>query len=264
MILNKHIKNFYIKLFGYKIGKYVISLPFGHMLPIYQSKFQNYDRVLPNILNKISEKIIFVDIGANVGDTLYSLLPYRNKIIEYHAIDGSSFFYVYLLKNIQKIKNNEWIIPHKKIISSRVSGISIHTTGSTGHVHAEIDKKIGIDIQSLNDFMKENINETKKVFLKIDVDGYDLDVLQSGIELIAKLKPELFFECDYSAELNDKYLKFLLDLSSINYKLDFYDNFGNLVLKNTPTTAISDLLEYRNSQINLKHKTIYYYDVHAY
>lgn len=261
------IKNFLthvsVKLLGYHIDGNLLSLPFGHMLPVYQRNFVNYDRILPDIISRKKVKVVFIDIGANVGDTLFSLIKSKHKISEYHAIDGSKFFYNYLKKNIKKLKNDKWIFCYNKIITSSQHQ-SINQT-NYGTAKIELDHELPtVENISLHEFLEINVQDKKNIFIKIDADGYDHDVLLSGIEYIRKWSPEIFFECDYIPSEQKKYFDLLEELLDLGYFLDLYDNFGQLVAGNVKIETVKCLFSYRDAQFFNEYRTVYYFDVHAY
>ena len=81
-----------------KIYDYKISVPFNYALKKYQSKHKLYDKFLPSFINRFSCNDYIIDIGANVGDTLFSLIQNcENPIL---CIEPSDIFYPYLEKNI--------------------------------------------------------------------------------------------------------------------------------------------------------------------
>lgn len=262
-----NIKNFLIhvsvKLRGYQIDGNTLLLPFGHMLPIYQKNFSHYDRTLPKIISKKSQKIVFIDIGANVGDTLFSLIVNKHKLLQYHAIDGSEFFYKYLKKNVNRLQDKDWIYCYNNIITRKKDQSINQNHYGTGKIERGHKAPI-VDNITLSEFLAQNIDVNDNLFIKIDVDGYDRDVLLSGMEHIQKWFPELFFECDFDPSEREKYLELLMQLFSLGYSLDFYDNFGQLVVRDANIETANFLFSYRDSQFSSQFRTIYYFDVHAY
>jgi FkbM family methyltransferase len=263
MVFRNFLTHVRVQFAGYKIDGNRLKVPFGHMLPVYQRNFPLYDRVLPDIISKKGETVVFIDIGANIGDTLFSLIKVKNKISEYHAIDGSEFFFFYLKKNIGRLKNNIWISCHNLIVANSLNLSIVKNNNGTAKVqrdkYSHRDKTI-----SLDSFVDAYIKDKKNVFIKVDVDGYDSDVLLGGMNFIKKWSPELFFECDYIPGEKKNYYDLFVILYELGYSFDLYDNFGELVVRNLKIDCMNSLFDYRDRQFCNKHRTIYYFDVHAY
>ena len=80
------------------IDKKKIILPPGHLLSLYESIYPKYDRFLPNVIREIKENEVIIDIGANIGDTLFRLLNINSKPY-YYCIEADNFFFEYIKKN---------------------------------------------------------------------------------------------------------------------------------------------------------------------
>jgi len=89
----------------YKIGEIEILLPSDHLLPSYQKKHRTYDRFLYYLVSSLEDDSSVIDVGANIGDTVCSMIQ-SNSHLNYYCIEGDNYFYSYLLKNIKKIEKN--------------------------------------------------------------------------------------------------------------------------------------------------------------
>jgi hypothetical protein len=106
--------------------------------------------------------------------------------------------------------------------------------------------------------------ETK--LLKIDTDGYDFGIIKNSLELIAVLKPVVFFEyyLDLLDDWNFESISTIFELMKLQYKhFIIYDNFGNYMFSISDIEQFKDLNAYLKS--NKKYKQIiYYFDVGAF
>jgi len=150
-------------------------------------------------LIKNEKKTILMDIGSNVGSVTLPLSKIfnRSKIL---TIEPTIYAYKKLIKNINlnsKLKKrirafNFFISNNRKKVEYVHSSWNFSKNTKKHKVHLGSLKKINNKSISLNKLIK-NIN--KKIhFIKIDVDGYELDVLKSGIKFINKFKPIIHIE----------------------------------------------------------------------
>ncbi len=110
------------------------------------------------------------------------------------------------------------------------------------------------------------INQSLISLLKVDVDGFDWDVIRSSFEVI-KHCPYIYFECEYQDNKQLKsYKDIFKELKIIGYsEFAFFDNFGQFILSTIDLTEIFKLLDYVKRQNHtLSSRTIFYYDVLAY
>ena len=82
-----------------------IILPPGHLLSLYESVYPKYDKFLPTVIGKIKEIEAIIDIGANIGDTLFRLLNINTRPY-YYCIEADNFFFEYLQKNKKSLDVN--------------------------------------------------------------------------------------------------------------------------------------------------------------
>ena len=255
-IINKFRCKYFYKNFS-------ILIPITHELPEYQRIHPKYDRHLPIIAKFINKNQTIVDIGANVGDSLASMVDVNNKPT-FLCIEADDNFFKYLEINVSRIKvkfSNAKIFYLKKFIGKKLNNISLEKKNGT----AKADLTGGnLQSETLDDILKNFKNIPSIKLLKSDTDGFDYDVLDSSMSTIQKFKPILFFECEYREEFQKiSYKKIIKKLHSIGYiHWIIFDNYGELILNTNDLKVIFDLIQYIWKQNLYKTKrTIYYYDI---
>ena len=236
---NKEIKTIY----GYTIE---VSPKWGedvYNLGFYEAGTLKFiDLILRNTTNT------FLDVGANIG--LMSLhaahsLKGKGKVVAFEPVQ---FFYDKLNSNIQlnSFKNIQTI---KKGAGSVAVKVPIYLDGGCPSVIATFRDEKGttemIDIEPLDDIVSsENISNID--FIKIDVEGFEFDVLKGARKTIADYKPVLCIEyikkisddsfnakvlTEYLKELNPEYRFFqFVDTSRVEGKLkevEFENDFND-------------------------------------
>jgi FkbM family methyltransferase len=208
----------------YKIENFNILLPPNHALPEYQIAHKLYDRFLPFIVGELSGKGIIIDVGANVGDSVYSFIEKSsNNII---CIEPSDYFFPYLEKNISDLPKelSDRVEIKKYMISTKkINGVLKHSAGTAnlelGNVALNtisLDKLIGLE---------------KVELIKTDTDGFDFDVILSARNILSNSQPILYFEnLTHSAAQINGYDTLYDFLSKSGYnKIFVFDNFGNIL-----------------------------------
>jgi len=154
-----------------------------------------------NVLKYIYKKLadsktpIIFDVGANVGN--YSLLCqsiFQNKATIF-AFEPSQFTYQKLLKNtgeylnIKQFKLGLSDKKEKKTLYSNVptSGLASVYKRRLNHFNIEFNTQEQIELTTLDEFCFE-YNIKKIHFLKMDVEGHEIKVLNGAINLIKAFK----------------------------------------------------------------------------
>lgn len=248
----------FFKSSTYNINGFKVKIPKKHMLPIFQRKFPLYDRFLPFFIKHYQQTGTIIDVGANCGDTLFSMYTKENH---YVCIEGSKFFYNYLAHNVNqyRLKNVESICA---LVGNNVEKSGTLSKGETTKQVVDLNSDDAIQYQRLDDLC---LNIQNLMLLKSDVDGFDHDVIISGRRLIEKFKPILYFEAQFNIEDDIyKYLDLIKKLNDIDFTyMVLFDNFGEVfyhgMIDHSLLKHFFDYVFYQN--FGKATRTIYYFDI---
>ena len=215
-------KNFVISRNGIK---YRIDLEEGVDLGIFLGV--KNEKKLFNIKKYISQRQKFniVDIGSNIGSVT---LPLANtfKKSKVYSIEPTVYAFEKLKVNInlnpnlkKRIKTFNYFISEKKNKIKFVhSSWKLNNNNKKHQIHRGILKKTFNKSISLDDLLKKNKIPIK--LIKIDVDGYELDVLKSAEKTLKKIKPIIYFELApyLYKEIGYKFDDLLNYLKKMNYR----------------------------------------------
>jgi FkbM family methyltransferase len=250
--------NLSIKL---KYRYFSILLPADHSLIEFKMLNINYDRFLPYLVSYLDHSDTIIDIGANVGDTLASMIEQNSKP-NYICIEADDYFYSYLKKNLTLIKKsikNAKVQLIKAFIGKNINNIFLK--GQNGTKKAVININGNIKSVSLDEVIT-NISQVR--ILKTDTDGFDYDALIASMKIIKKNKPLLFFEYYYN--YNYQKIGYSLIFKSLQ-KLGYcnwvvFDNFGTVILRTNNLKIINQLINYYHLQnIGKATRTVFCFDI---
>jgi FkbM family methyltransferase len=138
-------------------------------------------------LCEVSSGDFVVDGGAFKGETSFWFLSKGARRI--YAFEGDAQNFEVLLKNIKLNKVEDKIIPVNKLLLDKngISKIKMTGTGSSSILSEE-----GTEIEciTLDSFVTQN-NIERIDFIKLDVEGAEINVLKGAIETIKKFKPKM-------------------------------------------------------------------------
>ncbi len=153
---------------------------------------------LKKILN-VKQKLNLLDIGSNIGSVALPLtqMYYKSNI---YAIEPTFYAFKKLKRNIdlnprlkKRIKALNFMINTDKATKKVHSSWNLNNHEMKHKIHLGSLKKINTKNITTLDFIIKKIK--KKIdFIKIDVDGFELKVLQSGYLFIKKYKPIIHIE----------------------------------------------------------------------
>ena len=188
--------------------------------------------VLPEFV-RISEKEVFVDCGAFVGDTVEQYIwSHEGTFEKIFAFEPDIVNYRALEKRIERL-NSEWALPEGKIQAINV-GVGSKTTLGIIQAHERMSTRISegtnlpgesIKIYALDDYFSSQ----KISFLKADIESAEMDMLRGAEKIICRDLPKIAI-CIYHY-ISDLYqiLNWLADLnlgykfSIRHHKLDFVE-----------------------------------------
>ena len=185
----------------------------------------------------IKEGTVVLDVGSNFGQMsiLFSKLVGENG--EVHAFEADDFVFDILKKNIAANNKIGKIIPHFGAVFNVDNEVLVfpeqdfnrfETYGSYGIDYSS--SKIGRQVRSLT-IDSLNIQEPIS-FMKIDIQGGDLQAMQGAIKTIEKNKMPILFEYEYlfEEEYNLSFQDYVDFVRSINYKFSKNINGQNYLI----------------------------------
>lgn len=228
----------------YEIGNYKIDLGYGHRLSQYQREFPMYDCFLGELSKYLRNDRWSIDVGANVGDSVFLLRKHSNtKIL---AVEPVEEYYELLCRNVAQLEN---VFAESALITmDENAGYSLIEHDGTAYVKVEKDN-VGENIKTLT---MERLLEAKKIelekiqLIKVDTDGFDAECIMSLGKSIERIQAFIYFENYYdNREVHDKYEIAYDFLDENGYKYFFiFDNFGNFLCEGDKSTvkAVNDYL----------------------
>lgn len=178
------------------------------------------------ILKKLSAMIdiqVFFDVGANTGEyhKEVSKILSSDRVV-YHLFEPSTKTFRELERNLEGVSNTRLnqialgsdVFLNKSFFSSDTHTLSGFYSSSEKEYQTELVSEITID-QYCKD---QNVSEID--FLKIDVEGHELQVLKGGKTLLESCKIKVIqFEFGINSIQARIYFKDFFDLLSKNYDL---------------------------------------------
>lgn len=178
---------------------------------------------------KLSEKDVVIDIGANIGSVSLNL---AKKVTSGHiyAVEPSQYAYQRLYNNLSLNKNFEnTVTPIQAFITSAdVAPKEVYASWNMASTKENHEKHMGILTEttgssfiSLDDLI-DKLNLSTVNWIKIDVDGYEESVLNGAVRTFTQLQPNLFIELsEYPLLEQNSSVEKILNLL-ISYGYHFY------------------------------------------
>jgi FkbM family methyltransferase len=224
-----------------RIGDFELDVPAHHPLPGLL-KAQPYRDMSVGIVAKyIAEKYpngSVVDIGANIGDTAAMIARYSNhKLI---LVEPSDYFFGYLERNVRQFQN-EVIVKKAMVSTGRSLAGSLHHHGGTAYFHESPDGQREFKTERLRDMSDPNTH-----FVKIDTDGYDVEILADSLDWLEAQHPAVVFENGVEDDQDLAAANALFDeLGKIGYRYFMvWDDPGFHLVSTTSIEVLKDLNRY--------------------
>lgn len=178
-------------------------------------KTNNKQYFEPNILS-FEQKEVFLDCGAYTGDSIEQFCKeVSGKFKKIYSFEPDQENFLKLCQTIRKI-NSSQIIPVDKAVYSSTKEIKFCETND---VDARIDDKnsnsVFISAISIDDFLK---NKEEATFIKMDIEGAEIEALLGAKKVIRKSKPKLAISV-YHKDLDLWKIPLLIKHLNKNYRL---------------------------------------------
>lgn len=190
-----------------------------------------YERVLCNILASYSVDLV-LDVGGNLGQFALNLRQYgyKGRIVSFEPVSSCYEHLCQLSAKDGNWKVEKLALGHQKeskviqVPKSTVFSSLLHANNYSlkkYHDHLQDFKQEPIEIDTLeNYFQQKNLPLSQRIFLKIDTQGYDMNVLigaQSLLPNFVGLSTELSFISLYDSA--PRYTEVLNFLDSQNFSI---------------------------------------------
>jgi FkbM family methyltransferase len=192
----------------------------------------------PDVLNTYSKLIkqdsIVLDIGANIGAHTLHMAKLLGRSGHLYAFEPTNYAYKKLINNL---KLNEVIsqrvTTYKAFLTEEISTELPELISSSWDISMPIEHRdrnpldkgfahstLGAKVMTLDSWAVEN-NINKLDLIKLDVDGFEIDVLRGGKKTIQKLRPKLIIELSpihFESELGN-FADQIQILKDLNYRI---------------------------------------------
>ena len=196
-----------IKDFEYIIKKLFISEKYLLKKRLKRAIQNNYEKELSIVDHFKDKSKEAIDVGVYRGVYSYKLAKEFNKI---HSFEPNPLLYPYLKKYLTQIIPNMTLYNYALSNKNEIANLKIPRRGQSIFKNniEEIYKLGCATIHENNNFEKYNnyevqckklddvINDKEISFIKIDVEGHELNVIEGAINIINKYKPTLLVEIE--------------------------------------------------------------------
>jgi FkbM family methyltransferase len=227
-------------LVTHRIHGYDLEFPLSHALPGILQRWPHYSSNLGRIAQAVHQKyadLKFIDIGANVGDSVAILR--RLAYFPILCIEGDRDFLHVLSRNAAKFEAVTIAPYYVGEDNVTIAAISTGIAGTAHLVSADQpssdygSNSQAIELQKLSRILADYADFARPKMIKTDTDGFDGKILRGAADILGSVKPVVFFEYDpfFLAQQKDDGIGIFSLLLYHGYSgLIVYDNFGDLLL----------------------------------
>jgi len=254
------------------VGGLPLVLPPDHDLPFYQRRDPTYDAYAEKLVAQLAadaERMLVLDLGANVGDTAVACLGAAPNV-DVIAVEGLPAFATYLRRNTRAYGDRCRVV---ESFVGPVAGVTdrgfITTGASTGRFARGQESGESVDSFVSPEELLATVDGYDQVTWKSDIDGLDIHVLVQHWDVIHDRCDTLWFEFDPPATLGDVGdVDRLIDLLAGSGRMvAVFDNLGRRMVDLEPGTAVATglrtLVQWLSEQ-RWGHITVPYVDLWAF
>ena len=223
------VKTFDCYIFGHNQGN-----PFP-LYDVWNQMRVNNQYFEPELI-KLSNEEIFVDCGAYIGDTLENFSERVDTFKKYYAFEPDSRRFNKLHSAIQKCKNKGNILHIQRGAWSKEAELSFSQDKGCGEITGDcldVDRKSTISVDSIDNVVSD---KDQVSFIKMDIEGSELEALIGASKTIVRCKPTLAICVYHKREDLITIPQFIKELYP-DYKLylrAYYPHLAELVLYALP------------------------------
>lgn len=210
-------KEYRQKRIRYRIKNLDITLNEDHALPRIQQAHPLYDQFLPFLVSRLPVGWV-VDIGANVGDTLYALIQSCDG--RFLCVEPDAVYFDLLRENVSalSIEQQAKVLLENAFISSRPEAkMTVRADGTATAVSISGQDASSARSVALCQLLRErNIPPSQITLVKVDTDGFDADCLLSIGETWNQMSPLLYWEHWFETKEQCEELPKLFDVLAQN------------------------------------------------
>ncbi len=160
-----------------------------------ESSGELYNLKKIQLKHKTESSIIIFDVGANIGNYTKMILDvFKNVDVSIHCFEPSFKTFQALCSNIideRVIKNNFGLSSNEEIkelfMNKDLSGIASVYNRNLTHFNIDMTQAEKSRFTSLDQYCKKNL-VNNIFFLKIDVEGHELEVFKGANSMLPKIK----------------------------------------------------------------------------
>jgi len=177
----------------------------------------------PIIIKNLNPKSTIIDIGAYNGDSVEMFLNSFRDIDQIIAFEPEFNNFKNLNK---KFENDKRVILQNQIISNKVQSYYISNDGAESKVHfKKSNNSIPIQSTTIDTYCKEN--HIIPNYIKMDVEGFEIQVIKGAVRIIKEHKPLLAVSIYHIASDLWVLPQFILSLNN-NYKFNLRHHSFNI------------------------------------
>jgi FkbM family methyltransferase len=200
--------------------KYQLETDIGNKL-YYQGTFEHEDIFfLQSLIKDLSEPVV-LDIGANIG--FHSvMLQKANKSLRIYAFEPSEGTRKILNYNIlcNGIKNANIM---SQAVSNEVGTATFYEAADNAYSSLKDTKRKPINSGAMVDVVTidvfaEAVKLSRLDLIKIDVEGFESEVIEGGLKTLTEFRPNLFVEIYQGKNSNPDPMRTINSLVGLGYK----------------------------------------------
>jgi FkbM family methyltransferase len=208
-------------LVRYRLGAVELELPLSHELPLYRNDHPGYGEALGRIAAELGGPV--VDVGANVGDTAAIVRAHTD--VPLLCVEGDDRFFAILRRNAARLD------PPPELEHAYVDAPAHATVERARGTARLVPGDRPVRSRTLGEILDDHPRFAAPALVKLDTDGLDVPIVLAELDLLARLRPALFFE--YDPHLGADPVVFER-LAAIGYRdAHVYENTGELARRTT-------------------------------